>query len=263
MQALRHSVPSILQQATVIPCLHWRLLDAHRQVWVSLLWGHCSFLLGPGAHRVLFVPSESLFPQSCVSSVITSPTGLQSQIPWGFSVSLPDPQVGKSVVGPRTFLTVWELIWYNCSAVCGSSAQWLYGEVNGNLLHEGLCHMLCDPALLHPVPQPLRQATADQYLHGRFSDTQRQVWLSLCEDSGSWCTQAFVWALWASLAGLGLILNVSLPLLRSCWGFSFALECAVSLFGGIQHSPVNGSLVMNCNFGVLTGEDHNNHNFAF
>ena len=39
------------------------------QVWVSLLWGHCSFLLGPGAHKVLFVPFESLFPQSYVSSV--------------------------------------------------------------------------------------------------------------------------------------------------------------------------------------------------
>ena len=38
------------------------------QVWVSLLWAHCSFLLDPGAHKVLFVPSESLFPQFCVSS---------------------------------------------------------------------------------------------------------------------------------------------------------------------------------------------------
>ena len=28
----------------------------------------CSFLLGPGVHKVLFVPSKSLFPQSCVSS---------------------------------------------------------------------------------------------------------------------------------------------------------------------------------------------------
>ena len=35
---------------------------------VSLLWGHYSFLLGPGAHKVLFVPSKSLFPQFCVSS---------------------------------------------------------------------------------------------------------------------------------------------------------------------------------------------------
>ena len=38
------------------------------QVWVSLLWGHCSFLLGPGAHKALFLPSKGLFPQSCVSS---------------------------------------------------------------------------------------------------------------------------------------------------------------------------------------------------
>ena len=54
------------------PLLCQRLLDIHRQVWFSLLWGHCSFLLGPGAHEVLFVPSKSLFPQSCVSSVIKS-----------------------------------------------------------------------------------------------------------------------------------------------------------------------------------------------
>ena len=62
------SVPPTLQQATTDPCLHQRLLDTHGQVWVSLLWGHCSFLLGPSAHKVLFVPSKSLFPQSWVSS---------------------------------------------------------------------------------------------------------------------------------------------------------------------------------------------------
>ena len=66
--ALLHLVPPPLQQATTSPRLHWRLLDTHGQVWVSLLWGHCSFLLGPGVHKVLFVPSKSLFPQSCVSS---------------------------------------------------------------------------------------------------------------------------------------------------------------------------------------------------
>ena len=59
-----------LQQATAGPC--WKLLDSHRQVWASLLLGHCSFLLGSAAHKVLFVPSNSLFPQSCVSSVIKS-----------------------------------------------------------------------------------------------------------------------------------------------------------------------------------------------
>ena len=55
-----------LQQLTADPHLCWRLLDTHRQVWVSLLWVNCSFLLGPGVHKVLFVPSKSLFPQSCV-----------------------------------------------------------------------------------------------------------------------------------------------------------------------------------------------------
>ena len=53
--------------ATVDPCLCRRLLDTQRQVWVSLLGGHCSFLLGPGAHKVLFVPSKSLFPHSWLS----------------------------------------------------------------------------------------------------------------------------------------------------------------------------------------------------
>ena len=33
--------------------LHQRLLNTHEQVWVSLLWGHCSFLLGPGAHIIV------------------------------------------------------------------------------------------------------------------------------------------------------------------------------------------------------------------
>ena len=68
MQALLHSVFPTLQQATADLHLHRRLLDTHGQVWVSHLWGHCSFLLGPGVHKVLFMPSKSLFPQSYVSS---------------------------------------------------------------------------------------------------------------------------------------------------------------------------------------------------
>ena len=68
MHTLLCSVPLTLQQATTNPHCCWRLLDTHRQVWVSLLWDHCSFVLGPGAHKVLFVSSKGLFPQSCVSS---------------------------------------------------------------------------------------------------------------------------------------------------------------------------------------------------
>ena len=44
-------------------------------------------------------------------------------------------------------------------------------------------------------------------------------------------------------------------LLPYCWGFSFALGCGVSYFGGIQHSPVNGCSAVSCNFGVLAGKD--------
>ena len=63
--ALLHSVPPTLQQATADPRLRQRLLDTHRQVWVSLLWGHFSFLIDPGVHKVLSVPSKSLFPVLC------------------------------------------------------------------------------------------------------------------------------------------------------------------------------------------------------
>ena len=68
MQTLLHLVLPTLQQATADPCLHLRLLDTHRQGWVSFFWGHWSFLLGPGAHKIFFVSSKSLFPHSCVSS---------------------------------------------------------------------------------------------------------------------------------------------------------------------------------------------------
>ena len=57
---------------TVNPHLCQRFLYTHRQVWLSLLWGHCSFLLGPGVHKVLLVPSKSLFPQTWGNSVIKS-----------------------------------------------------------------------------------------------------------------------------------------------------------------------------------------------
>ena len=45
-------------------CLCQRLPDTHRQGWVSLLWGHCSFFLGPGAHKVC-VLQESVSPVLC------------------------------------------------------------------------------------------------------------------------------------------------------------------------------------------------------
>ena len=64
-----------------------------------------------------------------------------------------------------------------------------------------------------------------------------------------------LWQVW------GLILNVILPLLPSCWGFSFAFGCGVSYFGGIQHSPFDACSAMGFNFGVLTGEDEHTTSF--
>ena len=61
-------MPPTLQHDTADPHLCQRLLDTRGQVWVSHFCGHCSFLLGPGVYKVLFVPSKCLFPQSYVSS---------------------------------------------------------------------------------------------------------------------------------------------------------------------------------------------------
>ena len=86
-----------------------------------------TLLLAPAAHKVLFLPSKNLFPQSRGSSVIKSHWPPKSNF-LGILSSFAGSRVGgKSVVGPWTFLTVREFHWYNCSAVCGSFAWWFYG----------------------------------------------------------------------------------------------------------------------------------------
>ena len=131
------------------------------------LWSHYSFLLGPGAYKVFFVPSKILSPVLC---------------------------------------RFWQL----------------YGGVNGDFLQEGLCHTL---VYCTQKPCPLRQFMLTHTFTG---DTRTEVWLSLCGVSGSWCTQGLFdpsgchWWVW------GLSLNAILPLLLSCWGFSFALGHGIS-----------------------------------
>ena len=65
MHTLLYSVPPTLQQATANPHLRWRLLNSHGQDWVSLLWGYCSFLLGPGAQGSVCALQESVFAVLC------------------------------------------------------------------------------------------------------------------------------------------------------------------------------------------------------
>ena len=97
----------------------------------------------------------------------------------------------------------------------------LYGGVNGDLLQEGLYHtqIYCTQSPC-PCSSPLLTRTSA-------GDTQTQFCLSLCGVPGSWCAQALfvysehLWLVWV------LIVNMILPLLPSCWGFSFALGCEV------------------------------------
>ena len=163
------------------PCLHQRLLDTPGQVWVSLLWGHCSFLLGPGAHKVLFVPSKSLFPQSCVST-------------------------DGSMVGLKV-----------------TSCKRAY-DISRSTAPRALAS-----AAAHCWPVPPQETL-------KHSSVSVSVW-SL--------GPRFVWTLWVSLAGMRFdsILNVILPLLLSCWGFSFTLGHKVS---PQSHFSTVQSLLQHC-----------------
>ena len=96
----------------------WTLTDKSGSVSCG---GHCSFLLGPALHKILFVPYKSLFPQYYGSSVIKS-YWLSKSNSLGVSVPLPSPQFGKSVVCPRTcdsartyLVSLLSSLWFICS----------------------------------------------------------------------------------------------------------------------------------------------------
>ena len=65
-----------------------------------------------------------------------------------------------------------------------------------------------------------------------------------------------LWWVW------GLIINVILPLLPTCWGFLFVLGRGVTFFGETQQSLVDGCSAVSCNFGVLTGEDERSYFYS-
>ena len=105
--------------------------------------------------------------------------------------------------------------------------QWLYGGVNGDLLQEGLyhTHVCCTqspcfcgrPLLTHTstgVTQTLKSRS------GSVSVGSPDVHKVLFVPS------KHLWQAW------GLILNMILPVLPSCWGFSFALGRGVSFLVG-------------------------------
>ena len=113
--------------------------------------------------------------------------------------------------------------WYKQGFVCAVQESvssvlcmfWqLCGGVNGDLFQEGLFHL---PVYCPQSPCP---CISPLLIHTSPRDTQTQFCLSLCGFSGSWFSQGLfepsegLWWVW------GLILNMILPLLPSCWGFS-------------------------------------------
>ena len=95
-------------------------------VWVSLLWGHCSFLLGPDAYKVLFLPSKSLFPQTLcklwqlydgVNSDLLQEGLCHTQVYWTQSCCpCSRPLINQASTGdPQTQL---------CLSLCGVSGSW-------------------------------------------------------------------------------------------------------------------------------------------
>ena len=96
-------------------------LETSGHSWASLAQSLVgTLLLSPGSCCIqgfvcaLQVSVSPVLWKFCNQILSSVPTGLQSQIPLGFSVPLLDPQIWKTVVGPRTFLTVWEFLWCNC-----------------------------------------------------------------------------------------------------------------------------------------------------
>ena len=102
---------------------------------------------------------------------------------------------------------------------------WLCVGVNDDLLQGeyGLCHtQVCCTQSPWPYGSPLLTRTST-------GDAQTQFCLGLCGISGSWCAQGLfepsecLWQEW------GLIINMNLPFLPSCWGSPLPLDVAYLL----------------------------------
>ena len=113
------------------------------------------------------------------------PTHTSAGVSWTLTGKSGQSLVGSLLLSPGS----WSAQRFVCAPkepVCPVPCKfwWLSGGVTpprGLLPH---------PGLLYPEPLPLQQATTDWYPLIRHSNTQRQVWFSLC--GVSWCTQGFV-----------------------------------------------------------------------
>ena len=129
----RSAAASVLLQVAVDSCRHRRPSNTVREVFFSLLQGHCSFPLSPVVDKVLFLPSKSgisVFPRP-VEVMQSNPTGLQGKsdslgIPSFFAGSpgweaVLEPSQQKHVNLHNSERT--SLVYF--SPVCGLPAQWV------------------------------------------------------------------------------------------------------------------------------------------
>ena len=152
-------------------------------------------------------------------------------------------------MGLRTFLKVREFLLYNCSAVCGPSAQRLYD--GSHWVTQFCCRKSpCScgkPLLIHASTgdtQTLKGGSGSVSL-GPLDPGAPNVLFNLSPPPHP---PEFL-----AVMGFDSKHDFATPIVFR--GFSFALGCGVSFFGGIQHSPVDSCSAMSCNFGALTGED--------
>ena len=126
-------------------------------------------------------------------------------------------------------------------------------EDNGKLLQKVSCMPCCTqrphPEACHrwPTPQPETPGHS------------QQVWVSLLWGHSSFLlspgVHKFVWALWASLAGMWFDSKCHSAPPTVILGLLLCPGHRVSFFGGIQQSPVYDCSAVSCNFGVLAGVD--------
>ena len=131
--------------------------------WLTLLLetpGHSQASLAQSLVRTLLFCPGSWRAQAFICALLESVSPVlwkfYNQIPLASKVKFPGisqspcqiPRLRNLLWILELSLTVQELVWYNCSEICGLSVQGLYGGANGNLLQEGLCPRLHVPGLL-------------------------------------------------------------------------------------------------------------------
>jgi len=159
----------------------------------------CTAALTCSSHHWPTPPWESLghswtsLDQSLVGSLLLSPGSLCTQ---GFVCAL------QESVSP---------------ALC--NFWWFYGGVNGNLLQESLCHtQVCCIQSPCPCGRPLVTHTSAGHTQTFKGRTDLVSMGSPGAHKVLFEPSKHLWQVW------GLILNAILPLLPSCWGFSFVLD---------------------------------------